>query len=93
MAPHPPPLAQFTGFGDSALNFVVRAWTEDVAHWGAMRSELLTRILSALTAANISIPYNQLDIHLQRQTSPAAPPRPPQPGTDGSHRSSPGSSP
>lgn len=93
MAAHPPPLAQFTGYGDSALNFVVRAWTEDVAHWGAMRSELLTRILSALAAANISIPYNQLDIHLQRQTSPAAPPRPPQPGTDGSHRSSPGSSP
>lgn len=69
VALQPAPFAQMTGYGDSALNFVLRAWTQDVGNWGTLRSDLLRRILSAMQAAGISIPYNQLDVHLSATPS------------------------
>lgn len=72
LAAQPAPLRN-SGYGDSAMNFVVRAWTEDAGNWGALRSDLLARILSALRDAGISIPFNQLDIHIQGQCPPGSP--------------------
>ncbi len=72
IAAQPPPAAQLTGYGDSALNFVLRAWTQDIGAWGSLRSELLARTLAALQAEGIDIPYNQLDIHLRRTPPTAA---------------------
>ena len=65
IAAQPAPFAQLTGYGDSALNFVLRAWTLDAGTWGALRSDLLSRTLAAMQAAGIVIPYNQLDVHLR----------------------------
>ncbi len=70
IAEQPPPFAQMTGYGDSALNFVLRAWTLDISTWGSLRSELFARTLAAMQAAGIEIPYNQLDVHLR--STPAA---------------------
>ena len=50
-----------TGHGDSALNFVVQAWTADIANWTQVRSDLLGRILAALDAAAIAIPCQRID--------------------------------
>jgi len=61
----PPPAALLTGYGDGALNFVVRAWTDDISTWGDVRSKLLARALAALQAAEILIPYEQVDLHLR----------------------------
>tara|TARA_R110000851_G_scaffold297817_2_gene453123 strand:+ start:5532 stop:8012 length:2481 start_codon:yes stop_codon:yes gene_type:complete len=61
----PAPMVLMTGYGDSALNFIIRAWTNDIAAWGNVRSDLLARALAALQAAGISIPYNQMDLHLR----------------------------
>jgi small-conductance mechanosensitive channel len=54
-----------TGYGDSALNFIVRAWTADLSHWMQVRGELLQRVLAALQAAGIEIPYQQIDVNLR----------------------------
>ena len=70
IAAQPAPFAQLTGYGDSALNFVLRAWTLDAGTWGALRSDLLARTLAAMQAAGIAIPYNQLDVHLRSTPEP-----------------------
>ena len=54
-----------TSYADSALNFVVRVWTQDVGGWMALRGELLARVLAALQQAGIGIPYPQMDVHLR----------------------------
>lgn len=71
IATQPAPFAQMTGYGDSALNFVLRAWTLDIGTWGTLRSELLARTLKAMQAAGIEIPFNQIDVHLHRPKPPA----------------------
>ncbi|MBS0455627.1 MAG: mechanosensitive ion channel [Proteobacteria bacterium] len=70
VAERPAPFAQLVGYGDSALNFVLRAWTQDGSTWGALRSELLGRTLVAMEAAGIAIPYNQLDVHMHSADLP-----------------------
>lgn len=62
----PPPVVLMTGYGESALNFVIRAWTTDVSHWMHVRGELLQRVLAALQAAGIAIPYPQIDVNLRK---------------------------
>lgn len=73
IAEEPPPFAQMTGYGDSSLNFVLRAWTQDIGTWSALRSDLFARTLAAMQAAGIEIPYNQLDVHLRSTPEPGAP--------------------
>ena len=40
----PPPRAFFTGFGDSAINFELRAWTDQFNRWFQIQSELATAV-------------------------------------------------
>lgn len=70
IAAQPAPFAQLTGYGDSALNFVLRAWTADAGTWGTLRSDLYARTLAAMQAAGIPIPFNQLDVHLRGAPEP-----------------------
>ncbi|ARD23183.1 MULTISPECIES: mechanosensitive ion channel family protein [Shewanella] len=49
---------------DSSINFVVRPWVKTPDYWGA-KFELLEQIKNALDAANIEIPYPQMDLHLK----------------------------
>ncbi|MEC5386514.1 mechanosensitive ion channel domain-containing protein [Uliginosibacterium sp. H3] len=65
VASDPAANALMIGYGNSALNFVVRAWTYDFDNWTAIRSELFTRVLRALDEAGIEIPYIQYDLHLR----------------------------
>ncbi len=59
----PEPLALFTGFGDSALNFQLLVWTA-ADTWGRVASELRTEICRILEQEGISIPFPQRDLHL-----------------------------
>ncbi len=61
----PEPLALFTGFGDSALNFELRFWTTDADRFAILRSEVTTAVNGALVAAGIEIPFPQRDLHLR----------------------------
>jgi small-conductance mechanosensitive channel len=80
--PDPEPQALFLGFGDSALNFELRAWTARVdgrfEDWILTRSDLALAVYRALGAAGISIPVPQRDVYVH-----AAPAEPESRGGDG----------
>jgi len=65
-----PPFVSLTGFGDSSVNFEVGVWTRDV--WGVKRGQSLLRraIWRELKAANVAIPFPQLDVHLSAPLPP-----------------------
>jgi len=68
----PEPRAFFTGFGDSALLFLLRAWIRDFQEGYAVRSELAVAIQRALAEAGISVPFPQRDLHLRSVSESAA---------------------
>jgi small-conductance mechanosensitive channel len=61
----PGPVALFLGFGESALNFELRAWTDWVGEWVLIRSELTVAVNAALANAGIAIPFPQRDIRMR----------------------------
>ncbi|TXG93456.1 MAG: mechanosensitive ion channel, partial [Rhodocyclaceae bacterium] len=71
VAAEPAPAVLFLGLGESALNFSVRAWTDEFDDSAIVRSDLVTRLYSALAAAGIEIPFPQRDITL-RAVAPEA---------------------
>jgi potassium efflux system protein len=63
--PAPNPQALFKGFGDSSLDFVLRAWTdEQYERILPLTSELTLAIHRHLAGAGITIPFPQRDLHL-----------------------------
>ena len=61
----PEPTVLFLGFGDSSLNFSVRAWADDFDQSAILASELALSIHTALTEAGIEIPFPQRDLHIR----------------------------
>jgi small conductance mechanosensitive channel len=53
---------------ESSINFVVRPWVKPGDYWAA-RMELLEQIKIALDAANITIPFPQMDLHVKEVPS------------------------
>lgn len=72
VAPDPAPVVLFMEFGDSSLNFSIRAWTQDFDAWINIRSDMLTQINDALTQAGIEIPFPQRDLNLRSVSDDAA---------------------
>jgi potassium efflux system protein len=72
VASRPAPLALFLGFGESSLDFELRAWSHrfEIAH--VTRSQLAVRVSRALREAGIEIPFPQRDLHLR--STPGGPP-------------------
>jgi small-conductance mechanosensitive channel len=60
----PSPIALFLGFGDSSLNFELRAWTDHFEEWGAIRSNMAVAVNNRLKAEGIEIPFPQRDVNL-----------------------------
>jgi small-conductance mechanosensitive channel len=67
----PEPAALFLGFGDSSLNFSLRAWTDEFNEYLTIKSDLTLAVHDAIYAAGIEIPFPQRDLHL-RSIDPAA---------------------
>ena len=63
----PAPKAFFTGFGDSAINFELYAWTSQFERWSQIRSELAVAVYDAGYAAGISFPFPQREVRLLRE--------------------------
>jgi small-conductance mechanosensitive channel len=61
----PVPEALFRGFGESSLDFQLRAWTDSDRGWPAIMSDLAVAIYDALAEAGIEIPFPQRDLHLR----------------------------
>ena len=62
---NPAPVVLFQSFGDSALNFEVRAWTARFEEWAAVHSQVAVAVNAGLKAAGIEIPFPQRDVTLR----------------------------
>jgi len=60
----PAPVALFLGFGDSALQFQIRAWTSRLDRHLLVRSELGVAVYAALQEAGFSIPFPQQEVRI-----------------------------
>lgn len=60
----PEPSVRLTSYGDSNLVFTLKCWSQCENYWNTLY-DLNERILDALVDANISIDYNQLDVHIK----------------------------
>ena len=61
----PEPSALFLGFGDSSLNFELRAWTGLSGEWMRIRSEITVAVNNAIVEAGMEIPFPQRDLHVR----------------------------
>jgi potassium-dependent mechanosensitive channel len=61
----PSPRALFLGFGDSSLDFELRAWTINQGEWLLIKSELALNVYKSLKEAGIKIPFPQRELHLK----------------------------
>jgi small-conductance mechanosensitive channel len=61
----PAPQAVFLGFGESALDFELRAWTPLLEKQAATQSELGVAVAKALGEAGIEIPLPRREVHLR----------------------------
>jgi small-conductance mechanosensitive channel len=61
----PPPSPIFVGFGESSLDFELRAWMTDVNKRLRIKSELGQYINSRFREKGVQIPFPQLDLHLR----------------------------
>jgi small-conductance mechanosensitive channel len=60
----PEPYVLFMGFGDSSLDFEVRAWTDEFDFFQRVRSTACVDFEAALRRAGIVIPFPQRDLHI-----------------------------
>jgi potassium-dependent mechanosensitive channel len=60
----PAPQAVFKGFGDSSINFELRAWTNRFERWPKIQTELAAALYAALHAAGMSFPFPQREVRL-----------------------------
>lgn len=61
----PKPTVQFTGFGDSSIDFELAVWLENAQAMRQVRSDLRFIIWEQLKKHNIEIPFPQRDLHLR----------------------------
>jgi potassium efflux system protein len=60
----PAPQALFVGYGDSSINFELRAWTAEFDDWPQVRSALAAGVYDAVRAAGMSFPFPQREVRL-----------------------------
>ena len=63
---NPAALALFVGFGENALQFQLRAWTDQLERWLEVRSDLGVAAYAALRAAGMEIAVPQRDVRIVR---------------------------
>ncbi len=63
--PDPAPFARLSNYGDSAIEYTIRAWCLTEDYWDVYY-DLLEAIKSAFDAQGIGIPYPQMDVHWNR---------------------------
>ena len=68
----PPPSALFMGYGDSSINFELRAWTDQFNNWQTIRSEMAVAIYDAVYAAGMAFSFPQRDVHIINDSTAAS---------------------
>ncbi|HET6490025.1 MAG TPA: mechanosensitive ion channel domain-containing protein [Syntrophales bacterium] len=69
----PPPQGLMMGYGDSSINFELRAWTDEFDNWPAVRSELAVALYDAVHAAGMTFPFPQREVRLLPNPGPDSP--------------------
>lgn len=64
----PAPFAAVCEHGDSAIGFIVRAWTKTEDYW-TVYYNLLENVKIKFDEENISIPFPQMDVHIKNNES------------------------
>ena len=62
----PEPFIALSAHGDSAINFVVRAWVNNGDYW-KVYFDLLESVKVKFDEEEISIPYPQMDLHIKKE--------------------------
>ncbi len=65
----PAPAALFVGFGESSLDFELRAWTDAFDRWPLVRSALALEVHRMLGEAGIEVPFPQRVVHVKAEPS------------------------
>ena len=73
LAETPAAMTVFRGFGASSLDFSLLLWTTDMDDRLAVESSARVRVLTALRAAGIGIPFPRLDVRFQDGLPPLPP--------------------
>lgn len=58
----PAPLAVFLRFGDSTMDYELRAWVSDGTRWSQTRTEIAIAVYKGLQEAGIEIPFPQREV-------------------------------
>jgi len=67
----PAPQCLFIGYGDSSINFELRAWTDQFNDWPRVRSELAVAVYDAVSLEkDMTFPFPQRDVHLVCNSMP-----------------------
>jgi potassium-dependent mechanosensitive channel len=62
----PAPRCLLIGYGDSSLNFQLRAWTDHFDDWQLISSDLATAVYDAVIEAGFQFPFPQREVRLLR---------------------------
>jgi potassium-dependent mechanosensitive channel len=76
----PAPQSVFLGFGDHALRFELRVWTDRLDRVDGLRSEMGMAVYASLRDAGIAIAVTR-EIRIQAEPAPAEPVPPPRPAS------------
>jgi len=61
----PEPFVAVSELADSSVNFVTRAWVKSGDYWG-VKFDTIEKVKLTFDEKNISIPYPQMDIHMEK---------------------------
>ncbi len=61
----PAPLVELAALADSSVNIIVRAWVNTENFW-SVYYDMNTAVYKIFTERGISIPFPQLNVHLQK---------------------------
>ena len=61
--PEPAPFTRVTDVAGDALTYTVRVWVPNSEYW-PVRFDLIRAVMDALNANGITVPHEQLDVHL-----------------------------
>ncbi|MBV1959128.1 MAG: mechanosensitive ion channel, partial [Pseudomonadales bacterium] len=64
----PAPVIAVSELADSSVNFVVRPWVNSADYWGVM-FDITEQVKLTFDEKSISIPYPQMDIHMDKSNS------------------------
>ncbi len=64
---YPAPQGLIVGYGDSSINYELRAWTDQFDNWVLIRSELAAAVYDAVAVAGMNFPFPQREVRLLKE--------------------------